>query len=239
MTVVAVAAIVGLEFYLFAKGNAATIDRFFTYLFAYVFQVALVGLFLEFTQATQWSVHRGAAGSESIAPFDCLSCDSELTLNLVSVLHYRPYNLSKPKALIALVSATALNVAAFYDAHWACGSALVVAVLVSRLSNTPARTFSLRGGMLTLICAVAFLTVLLGVMTAAFVKIEQKGHNDENQGETSPTDEDNPFLEFASPAVMKYITYFTSALYTMMQGVLVSHLHSFHVVIPSSLDSWL
>ncbi|GAA5873666.1 hypothetical protein JCM16303_002551 [Sporobolomyces ruberrimus] len=200
VTVVAVAAIVGLEFYLFAKGNAATIDRFFTYLFAYVFQVALVGLFLEFTQATQWSVHRGAAG----------------------ILHYRPYNLSKPKSLIALVSATALNVAAFYDAHWACGSALVVAVLVSRLSNTPARTFSLRGGMLTLICAVAFLTVLLGVMTAAFVKIEQKGHNDENQGETSPTDEENPFLEFASPAVMKYITYFTSALYTMMQGVLVA-----------------
>ncbi|GAA6021734.1 hypothetical protein JCM11491_001397 [Sporobolomyces phaffii] len=194
---VVLTAILGLEFYLFAQGNEATIDRFFVYLFGYVFQVSLVGLFVEITQATQWSAHRGAAG----------------------ILHFRPVNLSKPRMFVAFTAATALNVAAYYGVHWTCGSVLAVAVLTSRVSATPGRTFSIRSCIFVLLGILAFLTILSGVAVTAALKTDKASNN--GGGERSDSDEIE-YVGFASPHVMRYINPFMISIYTMLQGVLIA-----------------
>ncbi|GAA5961338.1 hypothetical protein JCM3765_004379 [Sporobolomyces pararoseus] len=184
-------AILGLEVYLFAQGNEQTIDRFFTYLFGYVFETAAIGLFVEVTQALQWSVHRGVANT----------------------LHFRPQRISRARLLTAAAAATALNVGAYYDAHVACGGALVTAVLVSRLSAIPSKTFSLRGCIFVLLSIVAFVSILSGVAIMAAIKMDKDGE---------PLPEEPEPIAFASAHVMKYINYFITAFYTMIPGVFIA-----------------
>ncbi|GAA5994620.1 hypothetical protein JCM5350_003967 [Sporobolomyces pararoseus] len=184
-------AIVGLEIYLFAQGDEKTIDRFFTYLFGYIFETAAVGLFVEMTQALQWSAHRGVANT----------------------LHFRPQRISKARLLVAAAAATALNVGAFYDAHVACGGALVTAVLATRLSAVPSKTFSLRGCILVLLSIVALSSILSGLAIMAAIKMDKDGE---------PVPDEPEQIAFASTNVMKYINYFITAFYTMIPGVFIA-----------------
>lgn len=207
-------AIVGLEIYLFAQGDAQTIDRFFTYLFGYIFETAAVGLFVEMTQALQWSAHRGVANSK-LRPLDFSPKISNLA-DLFSrnpALHFRPQRISKARLLVAAASATALNVGAYYDAHVACGGALVTAVLATRLSAVPSKTFSLRGCILVLLSIVALSSILSGLAIMAAIKMEKEGE---------PVPDEPEQIAFASTNVMKYINYFITAFYTMIPGVFVS-----------------
>lgn len=123
--------------------------------------------------------------------------------------------------MVSVVAATAVNVAAYYDTHWAFGSALMVSVIVGRLSNTPARRFSLRGCILCLVVITAVIVTLFCIGIAAANKFMRQVDNGEI---TLPEDDGEPFEMngFASPNVMKYVDYFITAMYALVPGTLVS-----------------
>ena len=135
-----------------------------------------------------------------------------------TVLHFRPRKIEKARALVSVTAATALNVAHYYGASWACGSAVVVAVVVSRLGNAPGKKFSLRASIFTLLGFVAALTVLSGVVVTIVLKMD---HTDsDNSGSQTP--DEIEFVGFASPHVMRFIEPFMQGIYSLFPGVLVS-----------------
>lgn len=183
--------ILGLEFYLFAQGDEKTIDRFFAWLFGYIFEISAVSLLVEVTQALQWSFHRGVGNT----------------------LHFRPQRISKPRLLFAAGAATALNVGAYFDVHSVCSGALVTAVLVSRLSNAPSRSFSLRGCIFVLVAIVAFLSAISGVAIMMALKLQKDGERVPDEPE---------YVGFASPDVMKYMNPFIIAIWNILPGSLIA-----------------
>ncbi|GAA5927007.1 uncharacterized protein JCM15063_000430 [Sporobolomyces koalae] len=199
--VVTVTAVLGLELYLFAQRDTRTLDRFFTYLFGYLFQVALMSLLVEVTHATEWSAHRGAPAS----------------------LVFRPFNINRARFFVATAAATAVNVAAFYNVHWTCYSAIMTAVLVQRVSSAPGRTFSLRGSILYLLGLTALCVALMTVATFAVMKID----SDDTSLPTDVPDEKDSSLAFVSPHVMRYLGAFVSAFYAALPAFFVAGCYRF------------
>ncbi|CEQ41543.1 SPOSA6832_03268 [Sporobolomyces salmonicolor] len=200
-----IAGLVGTEGYLLINGSEAILDIFFRYLFAFVYQSALMGTLFDLTHAFKWSVFRSAGRS----------------------LHFCPAagTVSKPRVLTALAIATALNFAAYYNVHSTFTQFLTIALLYRTLSQAHGRTtFSLRVMLLGMIAWLALTFILSGIVIAAVVKFygEVEGTFAESGEEAAVEIEDIEYTGFASPAVMGYINLMMPFVFSCGPGVLIA-----------------
>ncbi|GAA5868331.1 hypothetical protein JCM1840_005641 [Sporobolomyces johnsonii] len=200
-----IAALIGTEFYLLINGSEATLDIFFRYFFAFVYQSALMGTLFDLTHSFKWSVFRTSGRS----------------------LFFRPARgtVSKPRVLTALVIATALNIAAYYDVHSTFAQFLTIALLYRTLSQAHRRTtFSLRVMLLCMIAWLALTFVLSAIVIAAAIKFygDVQGKVAESGEEATIEIEDVEYTGFVSPANMRYINLMMPFVFSFGPGVLIA-----------------
>ncbi|GAA6055866.1 hypothetical protein JCM3770_001528 [Rhodotorula araucariae] len=194
-------AVFGTEFWLLSQGNEQVLDCFFRYLFAFVYQLALMGTLVDLTKSLKWAAFRSPG----------------------NFLHFRPApgTVSFPRVLTAVAIATGINLAAYFDVHAGFASLLSVALLYRTLSQPHRRTFSLR---VIMICLLAWLAITF-VLSALVIVYVANYYMDGAAG--SPIlegldDGSGDAPSFASPVVMRYINLFMPFLYSVGPGILIT-----------------
>ncbi|BGP41259.1 hypothetical protein JCM10450v2_005301 [Rhodotorula kratochvilovae] len=194
-------AVFGTEVWLLSQGNEQVLDCFFRYLFAFVYQLALMGTLVDLTKSLKWAAFRSPG----------------------NFLHFRPApgTVSFPRVFTAFAIATGVNLAAYFDIHAVFGTFLSVALLYRTLSQPHRRTFSLR---IMMICLLAWLALTF-VLSALVIVYIANYYMDGAAG--SPilegvTDGPDDVPSFASPVVMRYINLLMPFLYSVGPGILIT-----------------
>ncbi|GAA5855195.1 hypothetical protein JCM9279_007587 [Rhodotorula babjevae] len=199
--VVGMTAVFTTEIWLLSTGDEHVLDMFFRYLFAFVYQLALMGTLVDLTKSFKWAAFRSPGNLLAFRP--------------------APGSVSFPRVFTAVAIATGINVAAYFDLHYGFASFLSVALLYRTLSGPQARTFSLRVAMICLLAwlAVTFVAVAFLVVYAATYLMDGAAGSPIIEGlDDGP---DGP-PTFASPVVMRYISLLTPFIYSFAPGILIT-----------------
>lgn len=194
-------AVFSTEIYLLSTGDEHLLDCFFRYLFAFVYQLALVGTLVDLTKSFKWAAFRSPG----------------------NFLHFRPApgSVSFPRVFTAVTIATGINVATYFDVHYGFSAFLSVALLYRTLSASPGRTFSLRVMMICLLAwlALTFLASALVIMYVANYLMDGAAGSPILEGVTDGPDAPQ---SFASPVVLRYISLMTPFIYSFAPGMLIA-----------------
>ncbi|KPV74404.1 uncharacterized protein RHOBADRAFT_66643 [Rhodotorula graminis WP1] len=199
--VVGMVAVFGTEIWLLSTGDEHVLDMFFRYLFAFVYQLALMGTLVDLNKSFKWAAFRSPGNLLAFRP--------------------APGSVSFPRVLTAVTIATGINVATYFDLHYGFASFLSVALLYRTLSGAHGRTFSLRVTMICLLAwlAVTFVAVAFIVVYAATYLMDGAAGSPILEGlDDGP---DGP-PAFASPVVMRYLSLMTPFIYAFAPGMLIT-----------------
>ncbi|GAA5999628.1 uncharacterized protein JCM10292_003655 [Rhodotorula paludigena] len=202
-SVVFLASVFGTEVWLLSQGNETVIDHFFRYLFATVYQMALMGTLVDMTQSLKWAAFRSPG----------------------NFLHFRPAagTVSFPRVLMAFALATGINLAAYFNVHSAFASFLSVALLYRTLSQAHRRTFSVRVMMIILLAWLALTFLLSGIM----IYLAATYWMDGAAGSAILEGEGSDDVSFASPVVMRYVNLMMPFLWSLGPGLLITGCYRF------------
>ncbi|GAA6060370.1 hypothetical protein JCM10212_004554 [Sporobolomyces blumeae] len=198
MSILAIVSLVGVEIYCFSTKEVRIIDRFLTIVFAGVFQVMLNNAFVDLTKAQEWAVHRGPS----------------------RILHFRAATGSRSyvKLVVAVLLAAAVNAATYYELHWACGTAVIAALVYSRLGSPPGKSFSIRLSIIVYSIYMSVVTALVGFAVVAAIKTR----GDADQAPSDDEADAAPGFDFASPRVMRYMELFMTGIYQTISGLVIA-----------------